>query len=300
MTITDKIKKLKKERKAVILAHNYQNPEVQDIADFLGDSLGLSQQAADTDAEIIVFCGVKFMAESAKILSPDKTVLLPEIESKCPMAAMIDEFQLKEKKKQYPEATVVTYVNSSAAVKAESDICCTSSNALQVVESVTGEQILFVPDQNLGNYVAGQTDKEVITWSGYCATHHRVKPEEIKKVREKHPQAPVLVHPECVSGVVEQADYVGSTAGILEYARNSEEKVLIIGTEQGLLHRLQKENPDKKFFILSPSLLCPNMKKINLDKIKKSLINMEYQIEIPEKTRKKAAEALNKMLTITS
>ena len=293
------INKLKKEKNAVILAHNYQIPEVQDIADFTGDSLGLSQQAAATEAEIIVFCGVKFMAESAKILSPEKTVLIPEPQSLCPMAAMIEPLGLKERKREYPGATVVTYVNSTAAVKAESDICCTSSNALQIVEAVPGEQILFVPDQNLGNYVSGQTSKEVITWDGYCSTHHRVQPREIERVKEKHPRAPILVHPECVSGVVDKADYVGSTAGILEYARKSEARKLIIGTEQGLLHRLQQENPDKEFFMLSPSLICPNMKKINLEKILNSLENRETQIEIAEETRKKAKQALDKMLELS-
>ncbi|MFW5985468.1 MAG: quinolinate synthase NadA [Halanaerobiaceae bacterium] len=297
--LRQKIKSLRKDRNAVILAHNYQNGEIQDIADYVGDSLGLSQQAAKTDAEVIVFCGVKFMAESAKILSPQKIVLLPEIESLCPMAGMVEPHGLREKKKQYPEAAVVTYVNSTAEVKAESDICCTSSNALKIVESIPEKQILFVPDQNLGNYVAARTDKEIITWNGYCTTHHRVKPEEIKKVKEKHPEAPILVHPECVSGVVAGADYVGSTAGILDYARNSKAQKLIIGTEQGLLHRLKKENPDKRFYTLSPSLICPNMKKINLQKLADSLKNMETKIEIPEKIRKKAEQALNRMLEVT-
>ena len=298
--LIDDILKLKKEKNAVILAHNYQIPEVQDIADYTGDSLGLSRQAAQAEAEVIVFCGVKFMAESAKILSPEKTVLIPEPQSLCPMAAMIEPLALKKKKEEYPRAVVVTYVNSTAAVKAESDVCCTSSNALQIVEAISGEQILFVPDQNLGNYVAGRTEKEIITWDGYCSTHHRVQPEEIEKVKAKHPETPILVHPECVSGVVDKADYVGSTAGILEYARNSSSEKLIIGTEQGLLHRLKKENPHKDFFVLSPSLICPNMKKINLEKIQSSLKEMNTQIEIPEKTRKKAKQALDKMLEFTA
>lgn len=201
------------------------------------------------------------MAESAKILSPEKTVLLPEKEAGCPLASMVDVDGLKEMKKKYPGATVVTYVNSTAAVKAESDICCTSSNALKVVESVPGNQVLFVPDKNLGQYVARRTSKEVIIWDGYCTTHHRVDPEEVKEVKAAHPDAPIVVHPECPPEVVELADHVDSTAGILKYCRESEADTIIVGTEQGLIHRLNKENPDKKFFVLSPKLICPNMKK---------------------------------------
>ena len=297
--LREQINILKKEKNAVLLGHNYQPGNIQDISDYVGDSLGLSKQAAQTEAEIIVFCGVKFMAESAKILSPKKTVLLPEIEATCPMAEMIDAHGLRKKKKEYPEAAVVTYVNSTAEVKAESDICCTSSNALEVVESISEEQIIFAPDQNLGNYVAAQTDKEIILWDGYCSTHHRVKPEEIREVKKKHPEAPILVHPECVSGVVEQADYVGSTAGILEYAHSSKADKIIIGTEQGLIHRLKKENPDKKFYVLSPALICPNMKKISLKKVLNSLENFETEIEIPEDIRIKAEQALNRMLEVT-
>ena len=261
--IIEEIEHIKKEKNAVILAHNYQIPEIQDIADYLGDSLGLSRKAANTDAEIIVFCGVKFMAESAKILSPDKEVLLPEVEAGCPMAAMIDVDNLRKKKEEYPGAAVVSYVNTTAAVKAESDICCTSSNALEVVESITSDQIWFVPDKNLGRYVSEQTDKEIILWDGYCNTHNRVQPEEVKKVKKKHPDTPILVHPECDPKVVELADYVGSTAGILNYAKASDSSKLIIGTEKGLIHRLQKENPEKDFYLLSPRLVCPNMKKIS-------------------------------------
>ena len=294
------LEKLKKEKNAIILGHNYQIEEIHEIADYLGDSLGLSQKAAKTDAEVIVFCGVKFMAESAKILSPEKTVLLPEKEAGCPMAGMIDRQSLQKKKEEYPEATVVCYVNTTAEVKAESDICCTSSNAVQVVESIDAEQVLFVPDKNLGNYVKERTDKEVIIWDGYCSTHNRVTPDEIKKVREKFPQTPILVHPECKPGVIELADYVGSTAGILDYARNSDSEQLIIGTEKGIIHRMRSENPDKKFYLLSPRLVCPNMKKINLEKVITSLKNREYNIELDEDIRKKAFSALKKMLEITS
>ncbi|MFW6006981.1 MAG: quinolinate synthase NadA [Halanaerobiales bacterium] len=298
--IIEEIKKLKKEKNAVILAHNYQISEIQEIADYLGDSLGLSRKAASTDAEVIVFCGVRFMAESAKILSPDKQVLLPEPDAGCPMAAMVDVDSLKKKKKEYPEAKVVTYVNTTAAVKAESDICCTSSNALEIVEKVSSDQILFVPDKNLGNYVSERTDKEIITWDGYCNTHNRVQPEEVKKVKEKHPDFPVLVHPECDPEVVALADYVGSTAGILNYAGESKAETLIIGTEKGIIHRLQKENPDKTFYLLSSRLICPNMKKINLQKVRDSLINMKELIELPEKVRINAKNALDNMLELTS
>ena len=294
------IKELKNDNNAVILAHNYQIPEVQKIADYLGDSLGLSQQAAQTEAEVIVFCGVKFMAESAKILSPDKKVLLPESEAGCPMAAMIDVEKLKKKKQEYPDATVVAYVNTTAAVKAESDICCTSSNALEIVESVPSDQILFVPDQNLGNYVDQRTDKEIILWDGYCNTHHRVRVEDVKKAREKHPETPILVHPECKAEVVKLADYVGSTAGILNYARETEAEQLIIGTEKGIISRLQRENPEMDFYLLSPRLICPNMKKINLEKVKNSLLKKQTEIKLSEEIRVKANSALNKMLSITS
>jgi quinolinate synthase len=296
--LIEKIKELKKEREAIILAHNYQIPDVQDIADFVGDSFGLSQKAAETDAEVIVFCGVKFMAESAKILSPEKIVLLPEKLAGCPMANMADVDSLKEMKKKYPEATVVTYVNSTAAVKAESDICCTSSNALKIVERVANDQIIFVPDKNLGRYVAERTSKEVIVWDGYCATHYRVRTEEVLKVKKAHPDAPILVHPECSEGVVKLADFVGSTAEILAFARNSKSDTLIIGTEEGILHRLKKDNPEKKFFILSPQLICPNMKKTNLEKVYHSLKNLETIIEVPEDIRKKAFQALNRMLEL--
>ena len=294
------LENLKKQENAVILGHNYQIAEIQEIADYLGDSLGLSRQASRTEAEVIVFCGVKFMAESAKILSPDKTVLIPEKEAGCPMAGMIDRESLRKKKKEYPEATVVCYVNTTAAVKAESDICCTSSNALQVVESVDSDQILFVPDKNLGNYVKERTDKEVIVWDGYCSTHHRVTGEEVKKVREKHPETPILVHPECREEVVKLADYVGSTAGILDYAQKSESRELIIGTEKGIIHRLKRENPDKKFYLLSPHLVCPNMKKINLNKVVDSLKNKEYEINLDKDIINRAYTTLEKMLQVTS
>ncbi|MFW5981763.1 MAG: quinolinate synthase NadA [Halanaerobiaceae bacterium] len=296
--IIKQIEELKEKRNAIILAHYYQVDEVQDIADYLGDSFGLSQKAATTDADLIVFCGVKFMGESAKILSPDKTVLLPEKMAACPMADMVDADSLRKMKEKYPEHTVVTYVNSSAEVKAESDVCCTSSNALKIVEAIDNDKILFVPDQNLGSYVANRTDKEVVVWDGYCNTHHRVELDEIQKVKELHPDAPILIHPEAKPEVLALADYAGSTAGILKYARESSADTLIIGTEQGILHQLKKENPEKTFYILSSKLICPNMKKINLEKVLNALLNLETKVEIDESVRDKAYQALNKMLEL--
>lgn len=296
--IVKKIEALKKEKNAIVLSHYYQIDEVQDVADYLGDSFGLSQKAATTDADVIVFCGVKFMAESAKILSPDKVVVLPEKMAGCPMADMVDVAGLREMKNKYPDHTVVTYVNSTAAVKAESDVCCTSSNALKIVESIDNDKILFVPDKNLGTYVANRTDKEVVVWDGYCNTHYRVQVEDIEKVKAKHPDAPILIHPECRPEVVEKADFVGSTAGILKYARESKADTLIVGTEQGILYQLKKDNPDKKFYILSPKLVCPNMKKTHLDKVLNALENAEYEIYIPEEIRDKAYGSLNKMLEL--
>lgn len=296
--IFKKIQKLKEEKNAIILAHYYQPDLVQDLADYLGDSFGLSQKAANTDADLIVFCGVKFMGESAKILSPKKTVLLPEIMAGCPMADMVDVKGLRKMKEEYPEHTVVTYVNTSAAVKAESDVCCTSSNALKIVESIDSDKILFVPDKNLGSYLAQRTDKEVVVWDGYCNTHHRVELEEIKKVKEAHPNTPILIHPESRSEVLALADYAGSTAGILKYARESKADTLIIGTEQGILHQLKKESPEKQFYLLSPKLICPNMKKTSLNKVLDSLKYMKTVVEIDEEVRLKAYQALNKMLEL--
>jgi quinolinate synthase len=298
LELIDKLQLLRKEKNTIILAHNYQIAEVQDIADYVGDSFELSRIAARTDVDIIVFCGVRFMAESAKILSPDKIVLLPEKEAGCPMADMIEVESLREMKNKYPDATVVSYVNSTAEVKAESDICCTSSNALKVVNSLPVKQIIFVPDKNLGRYVAERSDKEIIIWEGYCESHDSVDAEEIVEIKKVHPNAPILVHPECKPEVVAMADFIGSTAGILKYAKESNVDTMIIGTEIGIIHRLQKENPDKKFFVLSPKLVCSDMKKINLEKIVKSLENMETQIKIDEDIRERAFQALNRMLEV--
>ncbi|MDP2846105.1 MAG: quinolinate synthase NadA, partial [Candidatus Methanoperedens sp.] len=247
MDEVERIRQLKKKRNAIILAHNYQRGDVQDIADFVGDSFGLSKSAVSSGADVIVFCGVDFMAESAAVLNPDKTVLMPELSAQCPMAAMITPESLKLEKKKYPNAAVVCYVNTPASVKAESDICCTSANAIKVVNALPENEIIFVPDRNLALYVAAHTEKRIIPWNGYCPTHHLILAGDILLEKEEHPDALVLVHPECRQDVIALADQVLSTAGMLKYAKQSNSKEFIIGTELGLLHRLNKENPDKTF-----------------------------------------------------
>ena len=294
----DKINRLREERRAVILAHNYQRGEVQDIADFAGDSLDLSRKAARADAEVIVFCGVNFMAESAAILSPDKTVLIPVPEAGCPLADMITPEKLREMKKKYLGASVVCYVNSSAEVKAESDICCTSTNAIQVVNSLKDNQIIFVPDENLGRYVATQTDKGLIFWKGFCPTHYRVLPEDILKAKEKHPRAKVVVHPECRLGVIMLADEVLSTGGIVKFARETKAKEIIIGTELGLVYRLQKENPHKKFYLATEKLICPDMKLTTLEKVASALEQMKHLVSVPDEVQSRARRALDRMLEV--
>lgn len=291
--------RLKKERNAIILAHNYQLPEIQDIADVTGDSLELARLASQNDADVIVFCGVDFMAETAAIVNPDKTVLLPAKDAGCPLAEMADAQSLVAKKKEYPDAAVVCYVNSSAEVKAESDICCTSANAVDVVNSLKEDRVLFVPDQNLASWVARHTEKEIIPWNGYCITHHRVRAEEVHRAKEAHPDAVVVVHPECPAEVVDLADEVASTTGILRYVKNSSAQKFIIGTEMGLLHRLMKENPGKVFFILSPGLVCPNMKKISsIQMVLDALESNAPQVRVDEEIRLKALAAVERMLAI--
>lgn len=297
--LIERINKLKIENNAVIVAHNYQNDDIQEIADLLGDSYALSEYCAKVDAKTIVFCGVHFMAESAKILSPEKEVLLPEIDAGCPMADMVTADKLREKKKEHPDAVVVCYINSSAEVKAESDICCTSSNALNVVKSLEQNKILFVPDKNLGNYIAKQLpEKEIILWDGFCVTHNRVTVEDVKKVRKIKKNAVLLVHPECKPEVVEQADYVGSTKQIIDYAKNSKENEFIIGTEMGVLWKLKRDNKDKKFYLLSPSFVCPNMKKTTLESVYKSLTEKKYKIELSGEVIEKARLSLERMLKV--
>jgi len=296
--LAERILKLKQEKNAVILVHNYQLGEVQDIADFVGDSLGLSQNAAKTEAEVIVFCGVHFMAETAAITCPEMTVLLPDRHAGCPMANMITAEQLRQKKKKLPGATVVCYINSTAAVKAESDICCTSANAIQVVESVDNDEILFVPDQYLGHYVSTKTNKKIHLWPGYCPTHARILPEHIRQLKKENPQAKVLVHPECRPDVIALADEVASTGGIIRYARRDDVKEIIVGTEIGIIHRLKKENPGKKFIPVTEQAVCPNMKMITLEKVLWSLEEMRPVVKVPEATRIKAKAAVDKMLAI--
>jgi quinolinate synthase len=293
-----KILSLKQRRKAVILVHNYQLGEVQDIADFVGDSLGLSQNAAQTDAEVIVFCGVHFMAETASILCPDKTVLLPDMDAGCPMADMVTAERLRQRKKELPGATVVCYVNTSAEVKAESDICCTSANAVKVVESLDAKEILFVPDQYLGHYISTKTDKKIILWPGFCPPHIRILPQDITRMRQEYPQAKVMVHPECKPEVIALADEVLSTGGMCRFAQQTEANEIIVGTEVGIIHRLRKENPGKKFIPLSEQVICPHMKLITLEKILWSLEEMTPEVKVPEEIRLKAKAAVDKMLEI--
>jgi len=296
--LIEKISVLRKRRNAVLLVHNYQLGEVQDIADFIGDSLDLSQRAAQTDADVIVFCGVHFMAETASILCPDKVVLLPDINAGCPMANMITGERLRAKKKEHPQAAVVCYINSSAEVKAESDVCCTSANAVRVVESLDAREILFVPDQYLGHYVSTKTNKKMILWPGFCPTHVRIKPERIKELKKEYPQAKVVVHPECTPEVIALADEVLSTSGMCRFAQRDEVGEMVVGTEIGIIHRLKKENPGKKFIPISEQAICPNMKLITLEKVLWSLEEMSPEVKVPEEIRLRAKAAVDKMLEI--
>jgi len=294
--IIERILELKKDRNAVILSHNYQRGEVQDIADFVGDSLELSQKAAKTDADVIVFCGVHFMAETASILNPRKTVLLPDAGAGCPMANMITAAQLRQKKKELPGVTVVTYINSSAAVKAESDYCCTSANGVKVVSSIDSKEILFVPDQYLGDFIARKTGKKMHLWPGYCPTHVKILPEDIIARKKEYPRAKVVVHPECRPDVIALADEALSTSGMIRYAAREDVKELIVGTEVEILHRLHKENPGKKFITASKKAVCPNMKKITLEKILDSLETLTPEVKVPEAIRIKALVPVDRML----
>lgn len=297
--LINNIAELKKQRNAVIVAHSYQIDDVQEIADVVGDSFALSRYCASSPYDVIVFCGVHFMAESAKLLSPEKTVLLPEIDAGCPMAEMVTAEALREEKKKHPNAAVVCYINSTAEVKAESDICCTSSNAVKVIRSLKQEEIIFVPDCNLGSYVANMVpEKRIILWKGFCVTHHRIKPDDVKKVRELYPDAVLLVHPECKPEVVALADFVGSTKQIIDYASASNAAKFIIGTEMGVMYKLKKNNPEKQFYLLSPGLVCPNMKKTSLQSIYEALRDMKHNIVLDEKLRLKAREPLDRMLQV--
>ena len=293
-----RIEQLKKERNAVILAHNYQIDEVQDVADFVGDSLQLSQEAAKQDADVIVFCGVHFMAETAAILSPEKTVLMPDIKAGCPMADMITASELRDWKKQYPGRKVICYVNTSADVKAECDICCTSSNALQVVNAVEGDEILFVPDKNLAAYAARFTDKTIIPWDGYCYVHNNIRLRHVREKKEQWPEAEVWVHPECRPEVIDIADKVLSTGKMVKEAKITKKTDILIGTEEGIIYRMKKENPGKNFHPVKDFALCSNMKKINLRKVLASLEGMKYLVEVPVEISQRARGAIEKMVRL--
>ena len=297
--LISQIEELKSERDAVILAHNYQPGEIQDLADFTGDSLGLSIQASRTDAHVIVFCGVRFMAETAAILSTEKTVLLPEKTAGCPMADMITADQLRRLKQENPGALVVCYVNSTAEVKAESDYCCTSSNAVEVVNSLPeGKRIIFVPDQHLGQFVAERTGRELILWPGYCTTHVFITVDDINAARAKYPDAVVMAHPECTEPVKEISDELLSTGQMLKFAAKGTAKRFIIATENGIIHTLKKQNPEAEFFRASHRAICPNMKKISVDKVISSLQENKYKIKLPEAIRIKAKKSLDRMVEV--
>ncbi len=296
--ITAEIKRLKKEREAIILAHNYQIGEVQDVADYIGDSLGLSQRAAQVDEQVIVFCGVHFMAETAAILAPQKTVLIPEIKAGCPMAEMITASELREWKRKYPGRKVVCYVNTTAEVKAECDVCCTSSNALKVLNAVDGDEILFAPDKNLGAYVARFTDKKIIPWDGYCYVHNNILLKDVRLKKKLYPEAEVWVHPECRPEVIDIADKVLSTGQMVKEARETKAKEVIIGTEVGIIYRMKKENPEKNFYPAKDLALCFNMKKIDLRKVLRALKDMVYRVEVPLEIRERARGAIEAMIRI--
>lgn len=297
--LEQKIVKLKKKRGAIILVHNYQLPEVQDVADFRGDSLELSRIAAKTDALVIVFCGVHFMAETASILSPNKKVIMPDINAGCPMANMITAGELKKLKEKHPQAAVVGYVNTSADVKAELDYCCTSTNAVAVVNALKDKkEIIFVPDKYLADYVSKQTKRKLISWNGYCPTHVRILPEDIKRERGFHPEAKVMVHPECTPEVIALADAVLSTSRMAKFAKESEGKEFIVGTEVGLIYRLKKDNPTKEFYPVSEAAVCPNMKRTTQEKIIWSLKELKDEVKVPEDIRVRAIKAIERMLKI--
>jgi len=296
--IKQQIRQLLQQRNALLLAHNYQRDEIQEIADVTGDSLGLSQEAARTDKDVIVFCGVHFMAESAAILAPDKLVLIPRPDAGCPMADMVTAEGLREMKRQHPRATVVTYVNSSAAVKAESDICCTSSNAVNVARSVAADELLLVPDRNLGRYIAAQIDKTCHIWEGHCPTHERLQVEDLRRARQEHPEALIMAHPECAPEVLELADHICSTSGMYDYARTSPARQFIVGTEAGILYRLRRENPDKQFILPTSRLICPNMKLTSLEDVLVCLQTLSPAVTVEEPVRSRARQALDRMLAV--
>jgi len=296
--LIEEIRALLKEKNAIMLAHNYQRDEIQEAADLTGDSLALSQAAADSEAGIIVFCGVHFMAESAAILSPGKKVILPRYDAGCPMADMITPDELREEKKKRPGVPVVAYVNTSAEVKSLSDICCTSANAARVVDSLPAESVYMIPDRNLSEFVSRHTKKHMEWWNGYCPTHERLTLGQVKKAREENPGSVFMCHPECRPEVIAEADHVCSTSGMYKFAAESDAKAIIVGTEMGILYRLKKENPHKKFIIPSEGLICPNMKLTNLEDVIESLREEKNIVTVPVEIREKAKEALERMLAV--
>ncbi|OGX14777.1 MAG: quinolinate synthase [Omnitrophica WOR_2 bacterium RBG_13_41_10] len=297
--LSEKIQELKKKRHAIILVHNYQLPEVQDIADYRGDSLELSRIAANTDAKVIVFCGVHFMAETASILCPDKTVLIPDLNAGCPMANMITTEALRKLKEKHPQAAVVGYVNTSAEVKAELDVCCTSTNAVAVINALKDKkEVIFIPDKYLADYVEKKTGRTLIKWNGFCPTHVKILPQDILREKKFHPKAKVMVHPECLSSVVAMADVVLSTSQMGKFAKETPAKEIIVGTEVGLIYRLKKDNPQKEFYPASEAAVCPNMKRITQEKILWALEELKDEVRVSDDIRRRARHAIDKMLQI--
>ncbi len=296
--LVESINVLRREREAVILAHNYQPPEIQDLADFVGDSLGLARKAAETEARVVVFCGVHFMAETSAILNPDKVTLLPEPRAGCPLADTVTPEGIRTLRRLHPGAAVVTYVNSTAAVKAESDYCCTSGNAVEVVRSIEAPEIIFTPDGNLGRYVERETGRRLIIWEGCCPIHDRIRPEDVRRLKDEHPGALVVAHPECRPEVLELADEVASTSGMFRVVEDSGREEFIVLTESGMGYPLGKRFPDRRFHFPSPEPLCPDMKVVTLEKVERSLREMEPRITVPEETRLRALRAVERMLAV--
>jgi quinolinate synthase len=296
--LKERLLQLKKERNAIILAHYYQRDEIQEVADFRGDSFQLAQKAAETDADVIVFCGVHFMGESAKILAPTKTVIIPDERAGCPMADMVNVEGLRALKRKHPNATVVAYINTSAEVKSETDICCTSANAVKVIESVESDEIIWVPDKNLGDYVSKFTNKKMIIWEGYCNTHDMLTVKDVEEMRAQYPNAQFVVHPECRPEVVAMGDFVGSTTAIIEYCKKSDCQEFIVGTEDGTGYQLRNDSPDKQFHFATKYLVCPNMKVNNLKKVVRCLETMQPEIYVPTEMADKARSSLERMLQV--
>lgn len=299
-TLINKINDLKKKKNAVILAHSYQNIEIDEVADFVGDSLYLSQQAKNTDADIIIFAGVYFMAQTAKIISPDKKVILPNINAGCLMADMINHDQMLNFKNTHPNIPIVCYINSTAEVKAECDICCTSSNAIEIVKSLNSDKVLFLPDANLGKWVESKlNDVEVITYDGNCPVHNNITTEDIENARKKYPNAKILIHPECKPEISSLGDYIGSTSGIINYVKNSKENQFVIVTEKGVYDRLKRDYPQKKFFLIKNNMICESMKLTSLEEILNSLENETNEINLDEKIRKASFSCIERMLKVS-